>query len=478
MQMKAIDITSKQTILLFFIISVLLVYLSKDIGIFWDNVLFVSKVGTSLYNNGIFNWAAIPMDIDSGHPSFIGSYMALGWTVFGRSLLVSHILMFPFVFGMLIQIYRFCLYFINDKKQVWWLFLLVIIDPSLLSQMILVNPEIIQLFFFFLSLNGVLWKNTWLKVIGLAFLGIISYRGMMLCTGIFFIDLLWHLFVRKEKLLAFISPKTIMSYSLGATPAIAYLVWRLLVRGWVFTNPHEIWGNYWAFASVQDFVFNTARNIAILAQRFIDFGRISLLLFVVIALFLKRNTETLKQNIGIIIIFFFSTFVVYSTSVFAKNPMGHRYFIPSYLAIAVLSFLLLKQLRHYKIIYVALAISLLGGNFIVYSDKFAQGWDASLAHVPYWDLRTKAIRYLDENMISLDDTETFFPNYNSIDEIEHNGDLRKMKGFTGKSNFVMYSNVYNVSDEVIDHLSENYTVVQSFEKMNVRIEILKKMNFK
>lgn len=53
-----------------------------------------------------------------------------------------------------------------------------------------------------------------------------------------------------------------------------------------------------------------------------------------------------------------------------------------------------------------------------------------------------------------------------------------MKGFTGKSNFVMYSNVYNVSDEVIDHLSENYTVVQSFEKMNVRIEILKKRNFK
>ena len=459
---------------MFLFLSLLIVYISNDIGIFWDNVLFVSKVGNFLYNNGIFNWAELPMQIDSAHPPFIGSYMALGWTVFGRSLLVSHLLMLPFVFGTMLQILRTCSYFVSDKKKVFFLFLLVLADPTLLAQLVQVNPELIQLFFFFLALNGVLYNNTWQKTLGLAFLGLVSFRGMMLCAGIFLIDISLHLFVRNVRLKHFFTLKNIVIYSLGASPAIGYLVWRLLVRGWIFTNPLEVWGNYWAYTSTSDFIFTVSRNAVVLVHKYLDFGRIVPFVIVAITLFAKRKTDILVRSKSLILIFVFSTFVVVVVSLMAKNPMGHRYFLPSYLAMAILCFNVINELKYRKSLYIVVVLALLTGNLWVYPDKIAQGWDASLAHVPYWDLRTKAIRYLDENMISLDDTETFFPNYNSIDEIEHNGDLRKMKGFTGKSNFVMYSNVYNVSDEVIDHLSENYTVVQSFEKMNVRIEILKK----
>lgn len=457
-------------------ISLLIVYFSKDVGIFWDNVLFVSKVGTSLYNNGIFNWAAIPMDIDSGHPPFIGSYMALGWTVFGRSLLVSHLLMLPFVFGVMLQILRTCSYFVGDIKSIFLLFLLVVIDPTLLAQLVQVNPELIQMFFFFLALNGILYNNSWQKTLGLAFLGLVSFRGMMLCAGIFLIDISLHLFVRKERFQQFFTLKNLVIYTLGASPAIGYLVWRLLVRGWVFSNPLEMWGNYWAYTSGGDFVYTIARNSVVLAHKFLDFGRIVPFALVVFTLIVKRKNEIFKQNASLIIILVFSTFVVVIVSLLAKNPMGHRYFLPSYIAMAILCFNILKEYKYQKSIYVVVVVALLTGNLWVYPDKIAQGWDASLAHLPYWDLRTKAIKYLDDNDISINETETFFPNYNSIDEIEHNGDLRKMKGFTGNSNFVMYSNVYNVSDEVIDDLKENYTIVQSFEKMNVRVDILKKNN--
>lgn len=459
-----------------FVVSVIVVYFIQNIGIFWDNVLFVSKVGTFLYNNGIFNWAAWPLDIDSGHPPFIGTYMALGWTVFGRSLLVSHLLMLPFVFGFLWQIFRFCSYFVTDNKNLLFLFLLVIVDPTLLSQLVLVNPEIIQLFFLFLALNGVLRQKSWQTIVGLAFLGVVGYRGMMLCAGVFLTDLALHNFVRKEKFFHFFGKRNLIIYLIGASPAIAYLTWRYFVRGWIFTNPLEVWGNYWAYASMADYFYTIARNSVVLVHKFLDFGRIVPFALVVFTLVAKRKTEIFKQNSNLIIIIVFSTFVVTIVSLLAKNPMGHRYFLPSYIAMAILCFNILKEYKFRKSIYVVLFVALLTGNLWVYPDKIAQGWDASLAHLPYWDLRKKAIKYLDDNKILLDDTETFFPNYNSIDEIEHNGDLRKMKGFTGNSNFVMYSNVYNVSDEVIDDLKENYTIVQSFEKMNVRVEILKKNN--
>lgn len=472
--MRAIDITNKQTTLLFFIISVLLVYLSRDIGIFWDNVLFVSKVGNFFYSNGIFNWAELPLQIDSAHPPFIGSYMALGWTVFGRSLLVSHLLMLPFVFGVLLQLFRTCSYFVSDKKNVFFLFFLVLADPTLLAQLVQVNPELIQMFFFFLALNGILYNNTWQKTLGLAFLGLVSFRGMMLCAGIFLIDISLHLFVRNERIQQFFTLKNILIYTLGASPAVGYLVWRLLVRGWIFTNPLEVWGNYWAYTSTGDFVNTIARNSVVLAHKFLDFGRIVPFALVVFTLVVKRKTEIFRQNTSLIIILVFSTFVVVIVSLLAKNPMGHRYFLPSYIAMALICFNILKEYKYQKPIYIVVVVALLTGNLWVYPDKIAQGWDASLAHIPYWDLRTKAIQYLDENDILINDTETFFPNYNSIDEIEHNGDFRKMKGFTGNSNYVVYSNVYNVSDEVIDDLRANYTIVQSFEKMNVRVEILKK----
>ena len=129
------------------IVSVLIVLFSLDIGMFWDNVLFASKMGTAVYENSFFNWH-IPIEFDPGHPPFLATVMAIGWTLFGKSLAVSHWLMLPFIFGFLWQIHLFVSYFI---KEIWlqiFAFILVVADPTLLSQFVLVNPEIIQLFFF------------------------------------------------------------------------------------------------------------------------------------------------------------------------------------------------------------------------------------------------------------------------------------------------------------------------------------------
>lgn len=463
---------SKPIILL--ILSATIVFLSLNVGMFWDNVLFGSKVGKDLFQNGIFNWHAIALNHDAGHPPFTGVLLAAGWTLLGKSLVSSHIIMFPFIFGFLWQLFDFVSFFVKEKFLKIGAFILVVLDPTLLSQLVLVGPEIIQLFFFFLALNGLLQNNISLKIIGLAFLGIVTYRGMMLCAGIFIIDVAAHIFIKRDHYKRFFSKKIILTYLLAATPASFYVIWRLVTKGWLISHPLELWGNSTEFSSIQEFLTNFGRNILVLGYQFIDFGRIVLLLFIITTLYFKRKNIVWKKYKWLILISIFSTIIIYTVSLLLKNTMGHRYYITSYIALALLSFLLINEYKIKKTLFTGLLTSLLLGNYIVYSDSFAQGWDSSLAHLPYWNLRKTAINYMDAKKIPVVGTASFFPNSTSIDNIVLNGDLRYFKGFSGEEMYVFYSNVYNLNDADLKTLRDYYHIHKSFTKQNVRIEIMKK----
>ena len=164
----------KNFIFIFFGIAVFLV--SKNYGMFWDNVLFASKMGTHLYENSLFNWN-IPNSFDPGHPPFLGFLLAVFWKIFGYNLWVSHLLMLPFIIGFLYQLYEFVSYFVKKELFKILAFLLLIANPTVAASFVLVNPEIIILFFFFLAINGLLKQKNTLKFIGLFFLSIVSYRA-------------------------------------------------------------------------------------------------------------------------------------------------------------------------------------------------------------------------------------------------------------------------------------------------------------
>ena len=455
-------------------LSAIIVFFSLKVGMFWDNVLFGSKVGNDLFQNGVFKWSSISLYHDAGHPPFLATLLATGWKLFGKSLSTSHWIMFPFVFGLLWQLFYFVSFFVKEKYLKIAAFILVISDPTLLSQVVLVGPEIIQLFFFFLVLNSILRNNIYLKIIGLAFLGIVSYRGMMLCAGLFIVDVIIHTLIKKINFKSFFSKNTVLTYLIAASPACLYLTWRFITKGWLISHPLEIWGNAWQFTSFKDFLMNFGRNILILGHQFTDFGRMILMLFILITFYIKRKKIDWKKYNYLLVIAIFSTIVIYFISLLIKNTMGHRYYIVSYLSLGLLSFMLIKEYKMKKILYIGLLASLLLGNLIVYSDSFAQGWDSSLAHLPYWDLRKKAIKYMDDKKLPITKTASFFPNSTSIDNIDLNGDMRSFIGFSGTEKYVFYSNVYNLNDEDLKTLHQNYHILKSFEKHNVRIEIMQK----
>lgn len=459
-----------------FIMSFFIVLFSRHIGMFWDNVLYGSKIGTYLFDNGFFEWDSIPLSIDNGHPPFLATILAISWKIFGRSLEISHWVMFPFIVGLLYQIYSFISYFISQNHLRICAFFLVLADPTLLSQLVLVNPEVIQSFFFFLALNAILRNRLPLKIVGLSFLGLITFRGMLLCGGLFLVDVLIFTLVKKRKIQDFFSKQVILIYLISALPALLYIIWRLALKGWIISHPLEIWGNATEFNSIHDFLMNFGRNTLVLGFQFSDFGRLVLLIFIVLTLYFKRGKKILKSYKYLLIIGIFSTSLIYGTNLVLRNTMGHRYYLVSYLSLALLAFLLLNEYRRKKIIFSLMIASLLLGNLMVYPDSFAQGWDSSLAHLPYWRLRKKAINYMDNRKIDIKETASFFPNKTTIDNIDLNGDLRFFKGFSGNEKYVFYSNVYNLSDEDLKILDNNYLVIKTFEKNAVRVDLMIRVN--
>lgn len=467
---QIIDIfTFKKIKNIFFIFfGICLFIISNNNGMFWDNVLFASKMGNHLYFNSIFNWT-IPNEFDPGHPPFLGFLLTIFWKIFGHKLWVAHFVMLPFIIGVFYQLFNFVTYFINRTIKQIFAFLLLIIDPTLSTQFVIVNPEVIIVFFFFLTLNGYLFKKNILKFIGLLFLSIISFRSMMLFGGFLLFDIYNKLYLEKKKIGSIFNFKFLLLYFLSSLPGLIYVVWRLLTKGWLQTHPNSPWASLWKVATPKIFF----KNIITLIHRYLDFGRVFIFLFLVLSLFIfgKKIIKSTK-NKQLLVLSITSVFFIILAVLFSTNAFGHRYFIVSFCCLNLLAFSILNSYYFKKkIIYTFLFLGLITGNLWIYPRTISQGWDATLAHVPYHSLRIEAINYLKDNKIKISEVATFFPNLNKLDHIDFSGNQQSFSKFTGKNKYVFYANVFNLTDEEYQILDKNYSRQKEFSKFNISIII-------
>lgn len=111
------------------------------------------------------------------------------------------------------------------------------------------------------------------------------------------------------------------------------------------------------------------------------------------------------------------------------------------------------------------------GNCWIYPKKIAQGWDATLAHLPYYSLRTKMINFIKQEEIPFAEIGTVFPNVGSFELYELKGE---QEGFVKKNfeenNYIFYSNVFNdFSDEELEELDTNWQVIQSYKSLGIEV---------
>jgi hypothetical protein len=160
-----------------------------------------------------------------------------------------------------------------------------------------------------------------------------------------------------------------------------------------------------------------------------------------------------------------------------RNLSAHRYFmaINCMGSAAVVHMIFASRLRPVtrKALVMIILAGLLSGNFWVYPDKIAKGWDASLAYLPYHHLRSRMISYLDQNGISFDKVGTESPNTIVFKFIDLSDDERSFKRASlERDQYVFWSNVYNMfTDEELDALNSGWVVEKEFRCMQVVVRL-------
>jgi hypothetical protein len=86
----------------FYLIFLILLSATVSYPFFWDTIQLASKQAHFFYETG-FHSIILPNEIDSGHIPSLGIYLALLWKIMGKSLIVSHLAMLPFVMGIVFQ---------------------------------------------------------------------------------------------------------------------------------------------------------------------------------------------------------------------------------------------------------------------------------------------------------------------------------------------------------------------------------------
>jgi hypothetical protein len=458
---------------------------------FWDTIQLASKHAHYFYETNFTN-IILPKDIDSGHIPTLGIYLAFIWKIFGKNLIASHLAMLPFVLGIVYQSILLTKKLFNSKWQIKALFILLI-DSTLLAQCTLISPDVLLIFFFLMALNYFINGKRLLYAIALSGLVLASTRGMMCVAALFLAEIINNWFQNE----AFSKNKTasqkfkyIFSFSylnglkgvLTFLPAIiiagSFLSWHYFKTGWIGYHKDMPWSTLFEMVNFKGFI----RNIFILGWRLTDFGRLFIWIAgVYCAWDYYKHRPKFDTNFKVLLTIFICILMALSQAVLLHTGLsGHRYLLPVYLLFALLVSCYLfeysNNIKMKNILFGIILVGLLTGNFWVYPDKIAKGWDSCLSYLPYFHLREKMMDYMKGSSISFDETGTTFPNLGPFENTDLSNSTRSFAALDLKTNnYVFYSNIFNdFSDAELLELNTKWQKLQEYKLMQVRVTLFKK----
>ena len=431
---------------------------------FWDTIQLGSKHAYHYYETQC-RLSLLPDEINSGHIPFFGYYLALCWKVFGQSLLVSHLSLLFFVWGIVFLIYSLLSRYLRDRLLLLIATLVLLSEPTLLAQFSLVSPEIMLVAGLFAVLEGRERRSIILMLMGLLLLSLISIRGIVVagCLG------LWMLWTQERV-------TTLVKIGLpSALVVIAYYAWHYSSEGWVGVHDESPWKESISFVDFKQWVY----NVGLMGWRLLDFGRV---VWVTIGGALMVNgmrstgIPSTLSNLGRyekLLAVFFLVFLLMTTT-FA-GLTGHRYYLP---IILIALFGVLRgisestwSLRVKRGVLVAIFLSQLLSHLIVYPRDIAQGWDGSLAYVPFQTLVSEMEDDLLDEAFDCSQVGTFFPlrgdrKYRVLEDV----DCIYKSANVGADRYIVTSNVMNeVSPEDYSDLEDQYDRVRQWESRGVSL---------
>jgi hypothetical protein len=455
----------------------LLVLFSLDHIFFWDTVQLASKHATFFYENNL-RLALLPNEIDSGHIPTFGYLLAVLWTIFGKTLWISHLMILPFGIGIAWQLNRLTKQFFDKNHQIWVL-LIVLVDTTFLSQVSLVSPDIPLLFFFLLALNTILFNKPGLKAFAFIFLFLISLRGMILTVPLFVFDVIFFTNFSgniKNKIIYLI--KTGLPYIPAALVFLLFSWFHYQQKGWIGYHENSPWAIFFEKVGIQ----GNIKNVGILAWRLVDYGRISLwvLALLFFPILWKKRKVLSKKTIQLACLTLLILLFLSIPAILYVDLKGHRYFMPIYFSFSVfICFFLFYEIKNpvlHKIGVIVTLISLISGSFWVYPEKISQGWDSTLGHFPYFQLRENMIQFMDENKIDKSQVGFDFPGAYPQKYLNLSEDTWSFPEVDIKTQeYILYSNVVNeFTDSEIKELNNSWEIIHTEHSKTVNFKLYHK----
>jgi hypothetical protein len=470
-------------IFIYFIFALLVIGTSR-FPFFWDTLQLGSKHAYYFYETN-FSSIILPNEIDSGHIPSLGIYLAVVWKIFSKSLLVSHLAMLPFVLGIVFQTLQLTRRLFPSGWQIA-ASILLLADASLLAQCSLISPDVILMFFFITALNHWFSQNKMWFAVALIGLALASTRGMMCVAAIGIAQVVDCFFQLKNKELSFTLtfkillrklPGLLLAYLPAISITVSFLAWHYFKTGWIGYHTNMPW--YPLFEPVN--VRGAFYNVGILIWRLIDFGRLIIWIVALCCIvnYIRHKPSVNSRLLSLTIIFVSLLLVLAYPLVFHKSLSGHRYLLPVYFSFALAVYYYVFyyfSTKWKKILFALLLAGLLTGNFWVYPDRIAKGWDSTLAYLPYHPLREKMMDYMFQKGIKLCETGSTFPNLGKLkyfDVSDNEDSFAELNLNTNR--YVFYSNVYNdFSDNELYELSHSWKKLKEYRCLQVRVTLYEK----
>ncbi len=457
-----------KTFLFFSSIAVIIVLFSAGIPFFWDNVSISEYI--CFYLDDSFQTLIPPIDADFGALTLNAYYVAACCALFGKSLIVCHLAIVPFVLGILWEIKNISLKFIKPG-YLPLIYLLLLFDPAFITQLLLMGYDIFLLYFVLLAIRTLLEKKYFLYSLSLLLLATISVRAMFFILSLVLIHaiiLFFHERIRPGK-----------SEVLVYIPCIVFLIcWGVFhyeKTGWVAINPANI-----VHSTLNGFQMGFRQFVYVL-WKITDSGRIAHWLFCIVCFFAFYKKYRLVKYLKIIMLFLFIPFCVNCIiMIFLSNPIGHKYFLQTFIFLSILTVYFIQKINSKKIQILASVLILLflfTGNFIYYPQKYGNAWETSLKILPYFSIEKNLKAYVKQQNINPEEVYTYYPitnnhKYTYLQEDFGYADADKKE--MNKCPYFIVSNVYNIKNpEEIKNTTKDWLLLKHFGKGQVYMTLYK-----
>jgi len=425
-----------------FFFFIALTFWAKDIPFFWDSTLYC-QISHYHYDNN-FSSLLVPPDLDpAGSPMIYWIYIALAWKILGKTLLISHLAVLPFLLGIAWEYYKLAKKFLSPIFTAIAMALLIV-EPTFISQSIFLGYDIPKAYLFLFALNALLERKSILFSLAICLLSLSSMRGMFLASSIFLIHL--YLFrINKWKNIW----KELSVYLPAVFSVCAWMAYHYYYTGWLLFLSNGYYADDRMIVSFGQMF----RQFIYILWEMIDFGRAFLwtCVGVGISYFILKKIKLSKHLKFLLFLISTPWLVSIITLCPFSIPVGHKYFIVLFLLSHLLFLYIIHRLSSNKkyiiIIFSAAILSLITGNFWIYAGGFSNGWDSSLKSIPYFKLKNEMIGFVEEKKINPIEIGTKFPIYYNIkisDLGERDFEFSNMKNNSVKEyNYVLLSNISN-----------------------------------